>query len=1652
MLTLIHKIKKHLRQKRLVVFFSFLIFLTNSVFATDYYFSDTLGDDTRTSATAQNPATPWKSINQLNLFFVNLKAGDRIFFKRGDVFPGNIIIKKSGTLALPIQFNAYGTGDKPVISGLTTIKNWNSLGNNLYRTNCESCIIDNNLFLINNDPQNLGRYPNSTYLTYESTIANNAIIDNELNSSVDWTGAEVVIRKNRWIIDRFKITSHVGKTINYPSGSKDFPVAGFGYFIQNDLRTLDKDGEWFFDPVSKQINLYQSTKDPNTQNIQASALNNLITINSFSYLTFQNLSFTGANASAIDIRFGQNISILDCDFNNSGSYAITVNASANFILQNSTFNNSLNTAVDLSAGSSNSNISNNVIRNSGMFVGMGKNSSGTYEAIQSFGANAVIEYNVIENTGYNGIYFGGSGSEVRNNFVTNFCLVKDDGGGIYVGDYFLSQGKKITNNIVTDGKGAPNGTNNQNLSDTHGIYIDATSSGLDISNNTIENCGSGIKIGNANSIQMTNNTFFGNEYQQLNIGESEIFANDLVRNIHINNNIFFSKKVDQLTANYYSQKNDIRDFGTADNNFFVRPYDDRVSMLAIFSDNTYKINKSFSLDNWKAYWGNNANSKQSPVTLKPYQINKLVSTNKVLQGHFTSNLFNVFTVSEDNNGQTALDNTKLDGSSLRVSYTTPSKKSSILNVGISNISPLESGKNYLMRFSAMGNLTNRNIGVYLQQATTPFFKLTKIRYLPISPTRTENEFLFTIASSEANVNVIFELNDADGTIWFDNIEIYEADVTVSKPEDDFKLLYNNTKSDKSFTLAGTYIDVKKTKYSTSAVVKPYQSLALIRLSNTIATLSITSSTTFICGTNPITFTASAVNGGANPKFQWKVNGVNTSLTTVNAFVANNLKDKDEVVCELINPDIYSEAIAISNSIIVTTSTVKPSINIAANVNNTCAGTPIIFTASITDGGNNPIYQWKINGVNVPNSNKNSITLTDFKNDDVVSCVLTVINSCQSNSDILSNSVQIKIINPATLKPNISIVANVNNTCTGTPITFTASIIDSGSSPIYQWKINGVNVPNSNKNSLTLTDLKNDDLVSCVLTVTNSCQANGDVTSNIVQVKIITPINLKPTISIAANVNNICAGTPITFTASITDGGSSPAYQWKVNGVNVPTSNKNSLILTDLKNDDLVSCVLTVTNNCQANSDITSNIIQTKVITPSNFKPSITITANVNNTCASTPITFTTSVTDGGSNPVYQWKVNGNNVPNSNRNSLTLTDLKHDDLVSCLLTVTNSCQANSDVPSNTVQIKIVSPTNFKPTIGIVANVNNTCAGIPITFTASITDGGSNPVYQWKVNGINVPNSNRNVLTLTDLKNDDLVSCILTVTNSCQANSDAVSNTVQVKIISATNLRPSISIIANVNNVCAGIPITFTATITDGGSSPVYQWKVNGANVANSNRNSLTLTDLKNDDLVSCSITVTNSCQANSDVTSNSIQVKIISLFAPTISITIDIEKVYINTKITFTITNQNIGSNVILEWKINDKATGEHNTTFTTSQLKDGDVVTCVATVNSECTTSKTVTSNPILIQISKGELDPPNTFTPNGDGINDFWNISGINEYPNCIVQIYTREGRKVFYSNGYQQPWDGNYKGEPSISGVYFYVINLGNKKKISGFVYLTR
>ncbi len=97
-------------------------------------------------------------------------------------------------------------------------------------------------------------------------------------------------------------------------------------------------------------------------------------------------------------------------------------------------------------------------------------------------------------------------------------------------------------------------------------------------------------------------------------------------------------------------------------------------------------------------------------------------------------------------------------------------------------------------------------------------------------------------------------------------------------------------------------------------------------------------------------------------------------------------------------------------------------------------------------------------------------------------------------------------------------------------------------------------------------------------------------------------------------------------------------------------------------------------------------------------------------------------------------------------------------------------------------------------------------------------------------------------------------------------------------------------------------------------------------------------------------------------------------------------------------------------------------------------------------------SDMIMINVLK-PIKIPNTFTPNGDGINDRWYVDFLYQYKDARVQIFNRYGQLVFESKGYNNPWDGTFKGQPVPYGTYYYIIEIGHGKPgVKGYVTVIR
>ena len=354
----------------------------------------------------------------------------------------------------------------------------------------------------------------------------------------------------------------------------------------------------------------------------------------------------------------------------------------------------------------------------------------------------------------------------------------------------------------------------------------------------------------------------------------------------------------------------------------------------------------------------------------------------------------------------------------------------------------------------------------------------------------------------------------------------------------------------------------------------------------------------------------------------------------------------------------------------------------------------------------------------------------------------------------------------------------------------------------------------------------------------------------------------------------------------------------------------------------------------------------------------------------------------------------------------------------------------------------------PVVVVTASNNSVCEGSPVTFTANATNAGANPIYQWTVNGINNGTNNAQ-FTLNYVNAADIIQCKVTTTNGCLLS--GVSNTISIGV--QANLTPSVSLqLSGGISICANFPLTVQATPVNGGIDPLYQWRVNGTIVSSGSQASYTYLNLSNGDRLTCVMTNNSSqCLAAKTALSNEVGVNIIPPDVPDIVLTASHNDIYAGTQVTFNATCQL--PVISYQWQINNKVAGNNTATFTSANLKNGDVVTCTITAAGACVVPKT--SPPITMNVLPPlSIKIPNTFSPNGDGVNDVWDIPELSFYPGSVVKIFNRNGFLIYHMKAYYTPWDGTFEGKKLPFGTYFYIIELSglDHSKLTGYIALLR
>lgn len=564
---------------------------------------------------------------------------------------------------------------------------------------------------------------------------------------------------------------------------------------------------------------------------------------------------------------------------------------------------------------------------------------------------------------------------------------------------------------------------------------------------------------------------------------------------------------------------------------------------------------------------------------------------------------------------------------------------------------------------------------------------------------------------------------------------------------------------------------------------------------------------------------------------------------------------------------------------------------------------------------------------------------------------------------------------------------VDQTCGNTDGQITVNAV-SGGTPAYQYALNGGTYQSSGVFS-------NLSAGSYVLSITdgNGCVEYVDTI----------PVNLLngPQINSTNATSAHCATNDGTIDVSGVSGGN-PAYNYSLNGgASQPGSTFSNLPAGDY--------LVTVTDQL--------GCMDTTVVIVTNNSGLTATSGSANADCGATNGTIV--VDTSGASGVCTFSLNGGVA----QSSAVFTNLAPG---SYTIVVTDA--AGCTYTLNDVAVSENPPAQVA-TIEMNSGASIICAGDNASFSAAIVNGGTNPTVNWLVNGSVVQSGSSLTFNSSTLSDGDVVSCQLTSNDPCVAVTNANSSGVTMTVNPVTN--PTVSLLSNTTSTCSNEPVTFTATQNGCTGTSTYQWLVNGTPVAADTTGVLSTTLSSNS-----SVAVNLSC---SDPCSN-----------PATSNTINI---------TVTPIQADAGPDQLIGYGQSAQLQGSGGGTYSwnpSSSLSDPASADPIATPGSTTTYYLVVSNNgcsdtaEVTVVVTQ-PINVPNTFTPNGDGVNDLWEIRNIENYPNCKVTVYDRWGQKVFNTVGYSNTnaWNGTNHGLSIPAAVYYYVIDLNSGASKDGDIF---
>ena len=600
-----------------------LIFIYLNVQATNYYFSQSTGDDTRTAAQAQNPATPWKSLTKFNSYFSSFASGDSALFQRGDVFYGSVTATKSN-----VYVGAYGTGNAPIWTGLSLVSAWDAPVSNIYTSTAAASTLSTcQILVVNNANTAAGREPETGYWTIATTNGSTTITDGNISTSIVSAnnGSQAVIRELMYEINRRTITNVSGTTITFSAGN---PATGWGFFLQNDVKLCDNQNEWAYDTSTKKLSIY-STSLPTS--VYIPTIETGFDLQGYSNIKIEGINFRGYNSYGVNLNSGvrsqSNVTITNSQFNLIGSDGIYAYPNSGILTVTSNLFSECNNKGVNAASSETATISYNILNNIGNIAGMGQNGDDSYTGIVANGDNSTVSFNNITNAGYCGIRWDGNSTTITRNYVKNTTYIKDDGGAIYcfsvqAGNVpFPQTTRTVSYNTVIDFPGAAAGSGIAGYKyQGAGIYMDGQSANINVTGNV---------VGNLNSVTTGNYGIFQNGGRYINTNGNTVYncrqamyvtkvsnGGGSLNNATIINNIFCSP----TTVTDCDTKNKAGEFlfdstanpiaYNASNNVYANPLNTNSTIYG-----RYSSGQCYTLAQWQTATGVESGSTTSPTTV-----------------------------------------------------------------------------------------------------------------------------------------------------------------------------------------------------------------------------------------------------------------------------------------------------------------------------------------------------------------------------------------------------------------------------------------------------------------------------------------------------------------------------------------------------------------------------------------------------------------------------------------------------------------------------------------------------------------------------------------------------------------------------------------------------------------------------------------------------------------------------------------------------------------------------------------------------------------------------------------------------------------------------------------------------------------------------